>query len=353
LKKITLLTILAISIIAAPASADREFSFDKKLNFDAEAVNAVRIDMPSGDIKIERSAGAEIELQFKNLVYADSRKKAEKINDRCLYEALIEGDRLVITVDLPRHSKRDFLDKLFSGNWHDDVHLFLRLAIPDGMTVDVKSSSADLEVSNIAVNLDIRGSSSDIEADGVEGNLSCDLSSGDIYVFAHKGDIRIRGKSSDIQVDGVQGNIDIKTSSGDGKLDDVTGSAVVSASSGDYRVIDIGGDLDIYTSSGDIYVDGVAGSVRAETSSGDIQLNALAADEGDFDVNSGSGDVFVELSSGFKGRLSLRSTSGSINSRVAGDIESLSDTKLIASTGDGKGQLNVSTSSGDIRITGY
>lgn len=353
MKKITLLTIVAISIIAAPAVADREFSFDKKLNFDGAAVNNVRIDMPSGDIKIERSTGTEIELQFRNIVYADSKKKAERIDDECIYDAAVEGDKLVINVDLPRHGNRDFLDKLFSGDWDDGVHMFLRLAIPDGKTVDVKASSADLEVSNLAVNLDIRGSSSDIEADGVEGNLSCDLSSGDVYVFAHSGDIRVRGKSSDLQVNGLQGNIDIKTSSGDGKLDDVSGSVVVSASSGDYRIMDVGGDLDVYTSSGDVYVDGVAGSVRAETSSGDIQLNTLTADEGDFDVNSVSGDVFVELSPGFKGRLSLRSSSGSINSRVTGNIESVSDTKLIASTGDGRGQLNVSTSSGDIRITGY
>lgn len=354
MKNTIIISALAIFAITSTAHADREYSFDKDQKFDGDAVTSIRIDMPSGDIKIERSSGSEITLEFKNVIYADSKSKAEDINDDCEYEAKLVGDEIDIRVDQPRrHRNRDFLDRLFSGNWNDNFHVFLRLSIPDGKSVEIDASSTDIEISDVKIDLDVRGSSSDIEMRDTEGNVVYDLSSGDVDIFRHKGNARIKGNSSDIRIDGVDGDVDIHTSSGDGRLDEISGSAVISTSSGDYRIYNIGGDLEISSSSGDIIVDGVAGSVQAESSSGDVRLSALSAEQGDFEVDTVSGDVSVEISSDFAGRLSLRSVSGDINSRVSGEIESVSDSRLLARVGDGNGSLNVVTSSGDIRVTRY
>ncbi|MEE9554332.1 MAG: DUF4097 family beta strand repeat-containing protein [candidate division Zixibacteria bacterium] len=349
-----IISVLAIFAISSTARADKEYTFDKDLKFDGNAVASLRIDMPSGDIKIERSSGSEITLEFKNVVYADSKSKAEDINDDCEYDAKLVGDEIDIRVDLPkRRHKRDFLGKLFSGNWNDNTHIFLRVSIPDGKSVEIDASSTDIEISDIKIDLDVRGSSSDIEMRDTEGNVFCDLSSGDVEIFRHKGNARIKGNSSDVRIDGVDGDIDIRTSSGDGRLDEISGSALISTSSGDYRIFSVGGNLDIKSSSGDILVDGVAGSAYAESSSGDVRLSALSAEQGDFEVDTVSGDVSVEISSEFTGRLSLRSNSGDISSRVSGDLETVSDSRLVANVGDGSGRLKVVTSSGDIRVTRY
>lgn len=354
MKKIITITIAAIFAIAPNAQADREFSFDKDQKFDGNAVTSIRIEMPSGDIKIERSENDEISMEFKNIVYAESKRKADDLNEQCEFEANLIGGELDVKVELPRHrGKRDFLDKLFSGDWNDNIRPLLRLKIPDGKSVEIDVSSTDIEVSGVKVDLDVRGASSDVEMRDTEGNAIYDLSSGDVDVIQHKGELKIKGKSSDVRIDGLKGNVDIHTSSGDGRLDRIDGSVIISTSSGDYTIYDISGDLDLKSSSGDIYVDGVAGSARAESSSGDIRLTALSAVQGDFEIDAVSGDVTLEISRDFAGRISLRSVSGDINSRVSGDIETLTDSRLVATVGDGNGRLKVSTSSGDIKVTRY
>jgi DUF4097 and DUF4098 domain-containing protein YvlB len=355
MKGLSLAAAIAILLTASPAQADREYSFDKKESFDGSNIDMIRIDMPSGQIKLSRSQTSEIEVSFKNEIYARDEKEAEKINDKCNYKAEISDGDVLITVDLPRRSgsRKNIFKRIITGDWKEDINFYLRVAIPDGKTIDLISSSADLEVSQLRLNLDVRASSSDIKLQATDGDISCDLSSGDLDAFDHTGSLSVEGRSSDIRIDGLKGDIDLRTSSGDGRLFEITGSATVYSSSGDWRINNVGGDLDIRTSSGDIYVNGVSGSVRAEASSGDIRLNMLTATQGDFDIESGSGDVNVEINPDFEGRLSLRTSSGDINSRISADIETLSDSRLVASVGEGNGRLNVSTSSGDIRITRY
>lgn len=355
MKKELLLVAIGVMLTAGAARAGKSYTFDKTENFDAAGINRIDIDMPAGDIKISRSQSDQIEVVFKNEVYAGSESEAGDFNEDCEYKAEVSGDALQITVDLPRtrDGRKGLLHRILTGDWDNNTNFYLWVSVPDGRVVDLNSSSADLEVSHLRLDLDVRGSSSDVSLEGTEGSVNCDLSSGDADVFDHKGHISIEGRSSDIRVDGLNGDISMRTSSGDGHIFDVTGSVEAYSSSGDWRVNNVGNDLDVRTSSGDIYVDGVAGSVRAEASSGDIRLNALSAEQGDFDIESVSGDVTVEISPQFTGQLSLRTSSGDIDCAVSAEIETLSDSRLEGSVGDGNGRLIVSTSSGDIRISRY
>lgn len=353
MKKMIFLIAAAVMTIAATASADREFSFDKKQDFDGDAIKSVSIDFSSGNISIVKSEDSKVRVEFKNEIRADNEDKAEKLDKECDYEARLDGDRLVIDVYLPRVHSRDVLEKIFTGNWNNNIHLMMRLSIPDGKSVDIKTSSADIEVSGTNLDLDVRGSSSDIQMKNTDGNFDCDLSSGDVDIYSHDGNASINGKSSDVRINGIRGNLEIYTSSGDGRVENVTGSAIISTSSGDFKVFDVGGDLEIRSSSGDLYVDGVSGSVRAKSSSGDMRLSTLSAEEGDFDIDSVSGDVTVEISPDFKGSLSLKTSSGDITSHVSAEIETSSDSRLTGSIDKGNGRLRVATSSGDIRVSRY
>ena len=335
------LTIIAIGVLlmAGPARAGKDYTFDKTQSFDAAGIRKIDIDMPAGDIKISKSQTDLVEVVFKNEVYAATKEEAREFNDDCRYEAKVSGDMIQITVDLPRshEGKKGLLHRLLTGDWDDDAHFYLSVSIPDGKVVQLNSSSADLEVTRLKLDLDVRGSSSDVNLEGTEGSVNCDLSSGDVDIFNHKGQISIDGRSSDIHVDGLDGDISMRTSSGDGRVFDVSGSVEAYSSSGDWRINNLGKDLELRTSSGDIYVDGVGGSVRAEATSGDIRLNALSAQQGDFDVESVSGDVFLEVNPQFEGQLSLRTSSGDIDCALSAEIENLSDTRLVGNVGRGDG----------------
>ncbi len=351
MEKIIVVAILLAAFVASPVVADREYSYTENDTFDGDRISTVKIDMSRGEIELTRSTSNQIEIDLKNVIYAESQEDADDINKDCVYKAEVTGDRLTVTVDLPRYTERKgVIKRLLSGDWDEETTAYLRIKIPDGKNIEVKSSSADIEVSELTANLDVWASSTDVRMKNTDGDVSFDLSSGDVDIIHHKGNVNLKGNSSDLDFEAIEGDLDIRTSSGDGNLDNVKGSISVYASSGDYKLYDIDGRLDIRTSSGDIYATGVSGSIRAESSSGDIRLKELTAKEGDFDIESSSGDVTLEVTDDFEGSISLKSNSGSINSRLSGDIDSLSDSKLRGSIGNGNGRLRVSTISGDIRI---
>lgn len=351
MEKIITCAMVLVLLVVSPVLADREYSYSEQDNFDGGKIGAVKIDMPSGEIELVKSTSGQIEIDYKNVIFAESQEDADDIHRDCLYKTEVIGDRLMITVDLPRHAhRRSVLKRLLSGDWDEEINSYLRVKIPDGKDVEVNSSSADIEVSDLAVDLFVWAASTDVRMKNTEGEASFDLSSGDVDILKHKGKVSVKGNSSDLDFESVEGNIDARTSSGDGNLNGVKGSVSVYASSGDYKCFDIEGNLDVRTSSGDIYATGVSGSIRAQSSSGDIRLKELTSKDGDFDIESSSGDVTLEVTDEFEGSVSLKSNSGSINSRLSGEIESLSDSKLKGSVGNGDGRLRVSTVSGDIRI---
>jgi hypothetical protein len=314
--KIVAFALILAMLVAAPVFADREYSYDEQDSFDAGKIGAIKIDMPRGEIELLKSSSDQIEIDFKNVIFADDQEDADEINRDCVYKTEVVGDRLIVTVDLPRHAhRRGVLKRLLSGDWDDEINSYLRIKIPDGKDVEVKSSSADIEVSELTVNLYVWASSTDVRMRDTDGEVSFDLSSGDVDIIRHKGEVNVKGNSSDLDFEAIEGEIDIRTSSGDGSLNGVKGSAV-----------------------------------RAQSSSGDIRLKELTSKEGDFDIESSSGDVTLEVTDDFEGSISLKSNSGSVNSRLSGEIESLSESRLRGNVGNGNGRLRVSTVSGDIRV---
>jgi DUF4097 and DUF4098 domain-containing protein YvlB len=354
------LTLILLLIFSASAFADKEYSFRESKEFDTAGISRINIDIPKGDVELRKSTSSKIEIDLKYEIVADNKEDAQEVKDDCEFDAETRDGDLDINVNLTKyHRKHDIFSKLISGNWNDGLKVYLLVKIPDGLKVNMKSSSADLEASNLKAEIEIDGSSSDVELRNVEGEFSADLSSGDVDIYSHIGNISVDGNSSDIRIESAKGNLIIETSSGDGNIDDIEGNVDVRASSGDYRLTDVSNDLDIKTSSGDITVNGVGGSVRAECSSGDIRLRELRAHDGDFDISASSGDVFLSVSPEYSGYFSLKSVSGSINSRIS-ELEDRrsrrrrSDRPILeGSVGSGDGEVFVTTVSGDITVDRY
>jgi hypothetical protein len=353
----TILTIAMIGLfVCGAARAEREYTFDKKDNFDGAAVSAITIDIVRGDIAIEKSRGQEIEVFYKNAVMADNQKEAEEINEEYKYSAKVDGNRLIVAIDEPRRHRhsRGIVERIIEGDWsREGTYPMVKLSIPDGKAVEVLSSSSDIDVSDLKLDLDVESSSSDVTLENTQGNFTCDVSSGDITVTGHKGEISAKGKSSDIRLTDIEGPIDASTASGDVDIEKATGVVDASTASGDARLTDISGDIDVRAASGDIRVSSAAAAVRASAVSGDVHLDGLSAREGDYDVQSVSGDIIMEVSRDFTGEVMVRSVSGSVNSQISDDLDIESDSRIEGSIGKGAGRLSATTTSGDITIDRY
>lgn len=354
MRKVVIMAAL-LTLGAGAARADREFSYNQNDKFDAAAVTSVKINMPHGDIAIEKTAGSSIEIQYKNLVYAKDQAAADKLNSEFVYKAEISGNVLNIKIEPPEHPRhrKGLINRIVNNDWDDEYCPMIKISVPDGKSFNIESAAADIDAHDLKLNLDVNSASSDISLETTQGQFACKVASGDITVWGHRGNVDIEGISSDIRLTDIEGDVNAATTSGDAEIDKVKGSVKVSSTSGDNRIYDINGDLNIASASGDITVSGVTGSVKAEAISGDVRLSALSAKEGNFEIESISGDVTMEISNDFSGRMEVGTVSGEVNSQLGGELDSYSDSRLRGKTGDGNGRLNVSTTSGDISIDRY
>jgi hypothetical protein len=357
--KRTMLLIAAVVLLATGnVSADKEFVFDQKDNFDGIAVTSITIDMTYGDIEIVKSSNQNIDVFYKNTIFADNQTEADDLNKEYKYKAELNGSNLKVTVDQPRHKIhfKGFVERIIEGDFEFEANPMIKVALPDGKAVEILSSSSDIDVAELALDLDIESSSSDITMENTQGNFACDISSGDIIISGHKGTITAEGQSSDIRLTDIEGPTDAKSTSGDINIEKANGSLRTATASGDNRLYDIDGDIDVQSASGDIMVSNANGSINAAAVSGDIRLEGLSSKDAYFEIESVSGDIFMEVSRNFEGEIAARSVSGSVNSdlsddlQVDSDLTHKSDSRLRGPVGQGKGRLNVTSTSGDITI---
>jgi len=144
--------------------------------------------------------------------------------------------------------------------------LDLKIEVPEDLALEVKDSSGDIFLRNIAA-VDLQDSSGDIEIEDAHGAISIQDSSGDIDVDEAIGDLTIKSDSSgDIYVSEIDGTVLVEQdSSGDIRISHVSKDVVVERdSSGDITAKDVGGDFRVLK-------DG-SGDIRHEDITGEIQL---------------------------------------------------------------------------------
>jgi DUF4097 and DUF4098 domain-containing protein YvlB len=206
-----------------------------------------------------------------------------------------------------------------SGNQMEPT--VLEVTIPQRASLDIESVSANVDVQQMAGRkLSVASVSAPIvvtasspgqaEFENVSGDITLRITSADVEASSVSGDIRLGG--------GMNGQVDLETVSGNisllaqplSKLDANT----------------VSGDLDLKAGLKP------GGTINIESLSGEVGLKLLR--------NSGA-RVHVETFSG-----DIQSPSGKVHEEEHGPGKSL-DTTL----GDGRGQINVESFSGDVNIT--
>jgi DUF4097 and DUF4098 domain-containing protein YvlB len=219
----------------------------------------------------------------------------------------VNDDRTTIEVKIP---KRD-------ANWGSGSDL--EISVPRGSRVSFESVSSDGEFSDIQGGIRVRAVSGDITATEIAGQ---------VYIKTVSGDIEVEKSSGTANIASVSGELELELDSRRLNLDSVSG--------------DISADLTEFE------------SLLIDIVSGDIDVEGKLLDNGEIDITSVSSDVDVELDSPVNARVSIETGPG-------GDIANgLNDASvkdrfpamhmLETTVGDGSGDINIRTVSGDINI---
>jgi DUF4097 and DUF4098 domain-containing protein YvlB len=201
----------------------------------------------------------------------------------------------------------------------------IRIEVPIGSDVTVKSASAQVELNGPLGAADVKTASGDVTADEVQG-MDAKTASGDVEVGAVGGDLRLQTASGDLRCVKVDGRVSVKTASGEVEV----GSA--------------GDRVDVRCSSGDVRLGELAADLSVVAVSGDVQVLSLTA--GRAHVRTVSGAVEVGIARGVALEVDAEAMSGTVHSDIP-----LNDVPGRNSAGDPKVVLTVRTVSGNILVT--
>jgi len=250
-----LLTALLIYQFSSEVSADWcKFEKEIDLTLDLSSSDVLAISAGAGDLDIVGVSGSrQAVIHGKACASKESWLEEIKIST-------LTTQRAQIDVELPSTGDNW---SLFGNNY---AWIDLSIEVPQDMVLEVKDSSGDMLLRNIAA-VQVQDSSGDIDIENARDSVSIRDSSGDIDIDATEGDLTIEADSSgDIYATNINGTVLIKQdSSGDIRVSHVSDNVVVERdSSGDISASDVGGNFHVLK-------DG-SGSISSKDVMGEIQL---------------------------------------------------------------------------------
>ena len=166
------------------------------------------------------------------------------------------------------------------------------LKMPEDFSADIKNSTGDIKLENVVGDLNLRSSTGDIETGTVRGDVDINISTGDVYLEEVFGSLNLEGSTGDVVFDYLEGKVNIDVSTGDieGKLDLTAGYNSITSSTGDISLN--------FTNRSSIYF-------QVETSTGDISVNRLGMELYQIEddviegrIGEGRADLIIETSTG-------------------------------------------------------
>lgn len=153
------------------------------------------------------------------------------------------------------------------------------LEIPDGLSLDFKTGSGNIEIEGLAI---------EIQANSGSGNID---------IIDVVGRTRTNTGSGNIEFDNIDGTVDANTGSGSIRLRNIMGDTDLNTGSGNIRGGQIEGSVSLNTGSGNIQIAEakITGRSSMNTGSGNAELVLAAELNSDISMSTGSGNVTLDF----------------------------------------------------------
>jgi DUF4097 and DUF4098 domain-containing protein YvlB len=275
-------------------------------SFNVGANGSLKLSNVAGDVKVTGGSGSEIKIEARVRGRGKTEADARAQLDTVKVDMRHSGSRVDVETTHQNHSRA----------WVDYT-----VVVPGGTSVEVRSVSGDLDVSEVGGSARAETVSGDIVATGLAQVAA---------LRSVSGDVRATGLSSD-------GAVTFNSVSGDVTVTRLTAKTAT-----------------FETVSGDARVDGCeCGGAQSSSVSGDVSYTGTLAKGGRYAFNSHSGDIVLVTPSGFE--LNAATFSGDL--RVdgltgQGDTDRPGPGRTRRGTvGGGGAVVEAKTFSGDLRVS--
>jgi hypothetical protein len=193
--------------------------------------------------------------------------------------------------------------------------------------------------------------SGDIEVNGVKGPVNVTSGSADISVSNVAADVQAHSGSGTISLASIQGQVQAVSESGNITVGSVYGDARIQTSSGVIRIASPAGRVVASTGSGSVDVSGAMEDLRLRSGSGNIAVTGDPPGGTYWDFHTSSGNVALQVTPKASFRFYAKTDSGEIDAAIPVVMEGTAGRHALrARIGDGKGRVEVESSSGNVAL---
>lgn len=148
--------------------------------------------------------------------------------------------------------------------------------------------------------------------------------------------------------------LDVSSTNGDLTGAGFTGAQKLMTTNGDITLARITGDLDVETTNGNLELESVQGSVDGQTTNGSVDVALVLVDTSHCRLRGTNGDISLAVPESTSARLYARTTNGTVHwTNLVLKGGSSTRQKVDATLGSGAGDIYITTTNGDITLTGY
>lgn len=205
----------------------------------------------------------------------------------------------------------------------------------------------------------------EVHLENTDGSINVHDVFGGTRVETVNGGIKLHHLADDVRAETVNGGIEASQIDGDIKLHTVNGSVNLRDAQGEAKITAVNGGVDISGDFSELNVENVNGKIQLDlatiqelevvTVNGSADVNLDLAKEGEIEISSVSADINVNFTGAINAKFDLDSHAGG---NVKTNLTELRPKKpkhgpgesLEFRVGDGSGDVEITTVSGDIRI---
>ncbi|PVZ70154.1 DUF4097 family beta strand repeat-containing protein [Pelagibaculum spongiae] len=248
--------------LAVPAAHAVEWK--ESLSHSTSGVSKLIVFAGPGDLKIEAKSGLSQVTAVLKISYPGDKAVAETYISKSMDKYLKKnGKKLTL--------KAGYLKKIKTKDKKAKIDLVIQM--PDGIYLDVRDTTGDIEVAGLKKGGRILDGAGDLTLSNSSGKLiTVNDGSGKLIISGTSGKLKINDKRDDISVSQHRGELVINDKKGNILVEDVEGRVRVSDKAGDISLNRIQGKVKITNKSGDIQLSSIMGNVELKDGKGNVQI---------------------------------------------------------------------------------
>jgi Putative adhesin len=238
----------------------------------------ILFDNVRGNVRVSGADAPEIRISGRKTIRAYNKADADKANEQCPLEVIVQGDRVIVRTNQEKVSE----DRRVTSD--------LEVSVPRGASIEGRGRLGDFDITGIAGGVELASDNAGVRLNKIGGNAKVDVKRSDIVRAVDiKGMVEVLGRGGDLELENIDGPVSVNGAfAGNLEFKNLAKPIHFSSRNTDFRVerlpgrismdlaalsgVNLVGPITLTTKSKDVKIEEFTQSLQVDLERGDIEL---------------------------------------------------------------------------------